>query len=273
VISSASRPQLRRGLPPRAVWILTVALCLAAPVAYLLLDKPVFDWLSQRGGLEVRGLWIDAFRLLGKAWLLVWLLLIWVAITGRWRLALLALLALLVMAVPVNSLKVLVGRPRPREQITAAQAPPEALTENVELRGVSFPSGDTAAAFAVAAALGTAWAWPWAVVALVAAGGVGAMRVVDLAHYPSDVFAGAAIGILSAWGAAQLMRLGSPPAIETWGRAAALLGVIGIPIALIFTHGIPSLLLLSKTYIPLILATYCVGRVWLRVRATRANRC
>ncbi len=271
-MAPASRPPLHRGLPAQAVWILIVACGLASLIGYFLLDKPVFDWLSHRGGVQIRSQWIDAFRLLGKAWLLVWLLLVWVAATSRWRLSFLALLALLILVVPVNLLKVLVGRPRPRQEIAAVQAPPEASKENTELRGLSFPSGDTAAAFAVAAALGTVWTWPWAVAALVAAGGVGVLRVVDLAHYPSDICAGAAIGLFAAWLAAQLMRRWPPPAIELWGRTLAILTTIGIPIAIGLTHETATLTLFLKTYVPLVLAIYIIAKVHARPRSVPTNR-
>jgi membrane-associated phospholipid phosphatase len=267
----ASRPLLHRTVPPQVFWILLVACALAAPLAHFLLDKPVFDWLAQRR-VQWSNLWIDAFRLLGKAWLLIWLLLVWVAITGRWRLPFLALVALLIVMVPVNSLKVLVGRPRPRQVIAAAQAPPAASAESTELWGMSFPSGDTAAAFTVAAALGTVWAWPWTVAALVAAGGVGAMRVVDLAHYPSDVCAGAAIGILAAWVAAQTTRRWSPLAIEAWGRTVAVLTIVGMPIVICFTHGTATLMLLLKSYIPLVLAIYAIAKVRRYLRPAPTNR-
>lgn len=258
-MTSARRPSLKRGLPPQVLWYALAGFCLACPIAYLLLDKAVFDWLAQRGGVQFSNLWIDAFRLLGKGWLLVWLPSVAVALTGRWRLALLTLLALLLLAVPVNALKLLVGRPRPRQEMVALQARPE--TEAAALRGMSFPSGDTAAAFAAAATVGTALAWPWAATALAAAGGIGLMRVVDSAHYPSDVLAGAALGLLAALGALRLVRLGSPPAIELWARPLAIAATLVIPAVVRFTHGPATLLLLLKTYVPLLLAVYLAARV------------
>lgn len=270
-MTSANGSLWQRRLPPHVFWGLLAVCCLACPIAYVLLDKPVFDWQMRRGFVQSSNPVIDAFRLLGKAWLLVWLLLVWVAATGRRQLALLALLALLVLAVPVNSVKVLAGRPRPRERIAAAQATPT-LPQGTQLRGLSFPSGDTASTLAVAVALGTALAWPWATVALVAACGVGVMRVVDLAHHPSDVCAGAALGILAALAALRLMRYGSPPAIEVWGRPVALLGTIGIPIVIRFTHGTAVQQLVLKTYVPLVLAIYVVAAVCHRVKAAAMTR-
>jgi membrane-associated phospholipid phosphatase len=270
-MTSANGSLWQRRLPPHVFWGLLAVCCLACPIAYLLLDKPVLDWQMRRGFVQFSHPAIDAFRLLGKAWLLVWLLLVWVAATGRRQLALLALSALLVLAVPVNSIKVLAGRPRPREKIAAAQATPTS-PQDTQLRGLSFPSGDTASALAVAAALSTALAWPWAAAALVAACGVGVMRVVDLAHHPSDVCAGAALGILAALVAVRLMRYGSPPAIEVWGRPVALLATIGIPTVIRFTHGTAVLQIVLKTYVPLVLAIYILAAAYRRVRAAAMIR-
>ncbi|MFI6495618.1 phosphatase PAP2 family protein [Streptomyces sp. NPDC050564] len=62
----------------------------------------------------------------------------------------------------------------------------------------SFPSGHTAAAVAFSAAVVPSWPLAGAVCAVPAAM-VAAERVQSGAHYPSDVAAGAAIGLASAW--------------------------------------------------------------------------
>jgi len=72
-------------------------------------------------------------------------------------------------------------------------------------RTSSFPSSHTAGAFAFATAAGTAW--PATIpVALVAASGVGVDRVRRLRHYPSDVIAGAALGVVVAGGVGVALR-------------------------------------------------------------------
>jgi undecaprenyl-diphosphatase len=70
----------------------------------------------------------------------------------------------------------------------------------------SFPSGHTAAAVAFTAAV--APAWPSAgVLCAVPAAMVAVERVQSGAHYPSDVAAGAAIGLAGAWLARRTPRL------------------------------------------------------------------
>lgn len=107
------------------------------------------------------------------------------AITDAGWSALLALFA-------ANILGQLVGRLRPFEvsaEILRLIPPP--------LTAHAFPSGHTSVAFACAAAL-TLGSPSWGMVALVLATGVAFGRVFAGVHYPSDVVAGAVLGILCA---------------------------------------------------------------------------
>ncbi|VAX12687.1 Membrane-associated phospholipid phosphatase [hydrothermal vent metagenome] len=63
--------------------------------------------------------------------------------------------------------------------------------------GQSFPSGHTSAAFQGAAFIQLRYGWKYALPAYAAASFVGWSRIRANKHYPVDVFAGAAIGILS----------------------------------------------------------------------------
>ncbi len=88
-------------------------------------------------------------------------------------------------------LKNLVCRPRPFQEFpgyTALLIPPPS--------GWSFPSGHSCSSFAAAAAL-CCQSRKWGVPALVLAGLIAFSRVFLFVHWPTDVLAGAALGILS----------------------------------------------------------------------------
>lgn len=128
---------------------------------------------------------------------------------GLRRRASAALVALLVTGLLVAVLKPAVGRPRPTG--------PDELT--------SFPSGDTASAAAVATALVAPVPGLWPVAAL-AVGGVAVCRVVDGRHYPSDVAAGAGIGLLiGVWFAGAARRWRRIPS-SRWFAGAGVVGLV-----------------------------------------------
>ena len=94
-------------------------------------------------------------------------------------------------------MKVMIHRNRPYYLVaeTGDQSLSEAVFNNATQ---SFPSGHTAAAFALAVALSVLYPrgakvfFAFAVV-------TGLQRVFAQAHYPSDVFAGALIGLVTSW--------------------------------------------------------------------------
>ena len=132
----------------------------------------------------------------GAATVMAWL--------GGWRgrnAAAAGLAALTVAQLVSNGLcKQLADRPRPpREWI-----PHDEVDDRPE--SSSFPSGHTAAAVAFTAAV--APSWPLAGVACtVPTVMVAVERVQSGAHYPSDVAAGAAIGLVGAWFVRRAPRL------------------------------------------------------------------
>ena len=94
-----------------------------------------------------------------------------------------------------QALKRVCCRPRPSEGV-CGRAGVQALAEHPD--AFSFPSGHTAVAFAVAAALGGTGD-PLGAVALTLAVGIAASRVYLGAHYPLDVLVGAGLGAASGW--------------------------------------------------------------------------
>ena len=98
--------------------------------------------------------------------------------------------AALLSGILVYIIKEITARPRPFIELGLTEA--DILIHTNPYR--SFPSGHTAAAFAVASVVAyylKRWVIPAAIVACIA----GFARIYLLVHYPSDVIAGAAIGI------------------------------------------------------------------------------
>ena len=89
----------------------------------------------------------------------------------------------------------------------------------------SFPSGHTSSAFQGAAFLQQRYGWEWGIPAYAAAVYTGWSRVELHAHYPHDVYASAAIGILSSY----IFTTRYSKKVEV--SAFAEEGVIGIQVA------------------------------------------
>lgn len=253
------------------IWVSVIALGLAALLSYFLLDERVFSWLCRHPNKWQGNNWLQAFTLLGKGWVLIWLLLSWVWTAGRparGRPALVAILALLLVFPMVYLPKFLVHRPRPREIIAAPTITEEAKNNNGLSQNLSFPSGDTAAVFAIAAALVPFIRRLWVLTFFTLSSIIGILRVAVLAHYPSDVCAGAAVGILAGWLAPQILSRWPLPAPSrlNWYRIIAAGGVILLPVLFGLIEGIDELLTFLKTYGVLVAGIYLVakGGEWLK---------
>lgn len=242
-----------------------IVLGVFAVLSYFFFDARVILKLSQEPINWDKNDLMEAFKYLGKAWALIWCLLVWIWISCRLRPALIGLLALLILAPVVPSLKVVVGRARPREVLEASQG---AEDNNVQIKGLSFPSGDTASTFAVAMALAGFVRWHWMVLMFAAGVGVGLLRLTCLAHYPSDVFSGAAIGIFSGWFAIYISRKWA--LLDSFqlnsSRVIVLLGVVvTIPFVWLF-KGFNHFLIFLKTYVVLAIGIYLISKItaWIR---------
>jgi undecaprenyl-diphosphatase len=210
--------------------IITAIATLAAAslLCYFFADTRVFNWLCQNADNWHKNRWLTAFEQFGKVWALIWLLLLWGLIARRPRPALVGLLALLIMTAAVLPTKSLVQRPRPRDVVK--QLSPDEI-QNHLTHSWSFPSGDSAAAFAVAVAFIPFVALGWSPLMLIATAGIAILRVIVMAHYPSDVCAGAAAGVFSGWLALQIARRWI--LLESfnpyWFNAVAVITIVAIP--------------------------------------------
>lgn len=112
---------------------------------------------------------------------------------AAWRRPAIVLLAAVLSG--VNAIiKIVVGRTRPYHGLPPFEFHPLGHNLPVPLTSFSFPSGDASLAFAVATALTLIvprYRFIWIALAVI----VGLERIAENAHYPSDVVAGAALGI------------------------------------------------------------------------------
>lgn len=162
------------------------------------LDLSILDWIQahwQCQFLDTVTPWITKLGDGGVVWILLALVLLAIPRTRHLGIAVTA--ALLVDLLLCNILiKPLVARTRPfvlRPEIQLLIAPPG---------DYSFPSGHTAASFAAAGALFFAKNRGW-IPALILAIAIGFTRLYLYVHYPTDVLAGAVLGVfcgaMGAW--------------------------------------------------------------------------
>jgi len=169
-----------------AVAILLAAAVVIYPFDYSLSDT-VRSFSRSVGKQHIFQEVLNFFRPFGKGDVIL-VLVSALGICGARKRATHIVLALLIMSVLIWPFKLGVGRERPGYQNTH-----------------SFPSGDAATAAAFCMPLITASPWG-APIAIILNTGVATGRVYDGRHYPSDVLAGAAFGVLAstiAWGILQ----------------------------------------------------------------------
>jgi undecaprenyl-diphosphatase len=239
--------------------LLSGLLLAAAAVCYFFVDERVFSYLQNNPQTWHKDLWAQALKQLGRSYPLIWLLLVWVWLTGKHKTVIVCLLSLLITLAAVTVIKETVRRPRPRDVITTET---KAGDEKDIYRSWSFPSGDTASVFAAVTVLAFAVRWPVTVLFAVCCSGVAILRVAVIAHYPSDALGGAATGILSGWSAISIRNL--YPEIENIfkgrERMLSFIGVILIPILIWRLQGFEQLVILLEFYAPIALISIVVDR-------------
>jgi undecaprenyl-diphosphatase len=231
---AATKPAWRT--PPR-LWRIGVLACLAVAGTMVFLDAPT---ITAVGRLPV---WVvDTFNFLTdfgtSDWFLVPIAVVLLALAGLASPALTHLSRLIVTALAVRLgfvfaaialpglfttvIKRMIGRARP---FIAGDADPFHYAPFIwRPDHASLPSGHATNVFAALVAVGLVWPrlrMPMLIYALV----IAASRVIVLAHHPSDVIAGAVVGVLGAllvrdWFAARRLAF----AIDPQGNVRALPG-------------------------------------------------
>jgi len=253
--------KLKSGFRGKDIFFLVLAAIagLIALWSYFYLDGRIFQSLSEQPNNWNRNFWLAAVAYLGKIWLPIWLMLVWFLATGKQKPVLIAFLALIMVGITVTPLKLLTNRPRPREVPRAGEVEQVQYLHSHK----SFPSGDTASAFAAATVITFFVEWPVAFLLLAACAGVAFLRVTCMAHYPSDVFAGTAIGILVGSLAIQMERKGlslKPPQ-AIWNRNVVISAIILLPLIFGISEGIDEFLIFLKTYGSLVIVVLLISRV------------
>jgi membrane-associated phospholipid phosphatase len=216
----------------RAVWF-GAALCLLLAAAALPFDHAVSAWVRNANGGHVN----EAVRFvggLGHGLTLSVAFVVLLVLYGEVRVGVGGLTGIFWAGMAADLLRLVTDRRRPDGDAH------------------SFPSAHTACAFAAAVVLSRRWPRLRPAFYLGAAG-VGAARVLWLRHFPSDVLAGAAVGMVIGLAAAVLAEgwrlLDSPRAVRTLKIVLSVLAVASLvlirnkpePIA---TLALPALLLL-----------------------------
>ncbi len=244
--------------------------------SFLFLDQEVRERFHRHPNSWHQHAWVDGFRQLGKAYVVIWLLLLWSWLIDRWRAVIVILVSLILVAPCVCSLKVAMHRPRPRLHAIASGQQSAEGRDILSGQEASFPSGDAAVAFAVATVLSASPGRRWAPLLFTAAAGIGLLRITTLAHYPSDVLAGAMIGILCGfWALRVTAHRQQLDAFHLRGMSHALAGLalfLVPPLASRFFDMKSMRVFLDAYGIPLlvlILIYLAAPRLWAFFRASR----
>ena len=193
---------------------LSLAGLLFALVCVFWVDQPVMEWLDHVSVLiPLHGV----IKILGKGgvhgavFLLILLAGGWVRRQQWIRVGTLGLIGLIASGLVVRVMKILVGRARPGLHLGTLTffGPSLAYEYN------SFPSGDAAGSFFVAHFL-SGWNPRLSPFLYPLAGLVALTRVIDHAHFPSDILMGATIGVaVASYALRRLRRPNLSPVGET----------------------------------------------------------
>lgn len=132
-------------------------------------------------------LFFYAITLLGSAYLWVAVLMIYLLIGRRKKIAIILIITIMFGMIVNDDIKDIVGRIRPDNVMVGSY---------FSVHNYSFPSGHTQTAFLIATVLSAYIAWRYRLAVYLMAAAVGVSRLYLGFHYFTDAVAGAAVGIL-----------------------------------------------------------------------------
>jgi membrane-associated phospholipid phosphatase len=179
-----------------------LAICAGLVLLFLLpsVDKSILDALSAWGREGLGRYFAEGAYWLGHGTVQIALTVLWVAAAKYFKAqaefyhGAAGLTAVVGSGILVQIIKHLVGRARPRMTLPLWEHIGPSFDSDLH----SFPSGHTTTSFALAAVLASRFprqAW----IFYTLAGLVGLGRVMGGSHYPSDVLAGALLGLAVGW--------------------------------------------------------------------------
>jgi membrane-associated phospholipid phosphatase len=279
------------------IFVSTIVLCIGALFCYYFIDDRVISWISSNHKDLNSFAGAKLIKILGKACVPLWLLFLWGFLKNRLQLVLAGSLSMLLALAIVGPGKILTHRERPRELLKHSQivqdsqgnkttiqnllsAPAYGRFELQNIRKTryqSFPSGDTATVFAPAVTVVSFVSALSLPILFILAAMVGSLTVAGLSHYPSDIFAGAAVGIFSGWLALQISSQWISQnsfRINEWWRKVVLIGLILLPLLSVFSGGFKQLLIFLASSAALTGCVYVANKVsalWQKNTRVRVN--
>jgi membrane-associated phospholipid phosphatase len=234
------------------IFVSIIVLGIGALLAYHFIDDRVISWVSSNGKDLDNFTGAKLIKILGKVCVPLWLLFLWGYLTNRLQIVLAGSLSMLLALAIVGPGKFLTHRERPRELLKHSEivqdsqgktmiknllSEPEYGRFNMQhfrkTKYQSFPSGDTATVFAPSITAAPFVSGLSLSILLILSAMVGSMTVTGLSHFPSDIFAGAAVGIFCGWLALQISRQWISQntfRINEWWRKIVLIGLILLPL-------------------------------------------
>ena len=247
------------------IFVSVIVLGIGALFCYYFIDDRVISWISYDHKDLNSFPGAKLIKILGKAYMPLWLLFLWAYLKNRLQLVLAGSLSMLLALAIVGPAKILTHRERPRDLLKHSQIVQDSqgnrTIQNLlsspafgrfdirhfrQTQYQSFPSGDTATVFAPAVTLISFVSVLSSSILFVLAAIVGALTIAARSHYPSDVFAGAAVGLFCGWLA---LRISSQWIsqnsfrISEWWRKVVLIGLVLIPLLDVFSSGLKHLLI------------------------------